>query len=138
MTTETTTSPATTIENNEEQNATLVNLKDVMPTILHILPLVNRPFFPGQAIPLIMDANLWKETIDEVINSEQKMLGLVLLRSENPNEAEEKDFYEMGTACRIHRVSQSDDKLQIMVEGLQRFHADEWVKNTVVVHIMVI
>jgi len=130
MTTETTTSPDTTIENNEEQNATLVNLKDVMPTILHILPLVNRPFFPGQAIPLIMDANLWKETIDEVINSEQKMLGLVLLRSENPNEAEEKDFYEMGTACRIHRVSQSDDKLQIMVEGLQRFHADEWVKNT--------
>ncbi len=130
MISETIVSSNTSIETNEEKTATLVNLKDVMPTILHILPLVNRPFFPGQAIPLIMDANLWKETIDEVINSEQKMLGLVLLRSENPNEAEPKDFYEMGTACRIHRVSQSDDKLQIMVEGLQRFHADEWVKNT--------
>jgi ATP-dependent Lon protease len=134
MTTETVTSINPTVENNAEQNSeqniTLVNLKDVMPPLLHILPLVNRPFFPGQAIPLIMDANLWKETIDAVIESEQKILGLVLLRSENPTEAEKKDFYIMGTACRIHRVSQSDDKLQIMVEGLQRFQVNEWIKIT--------
>lgn len=134
MSSETQTSSEQRIENNkeqhEEQTATLVNLKDIMPPVLHILPLINRPFFPGQAIPLIMDANLWKETIDAVIHSEPKILGLILLRSENLDEAEEKDFYTMGTACRIHRVSQSDDKLQIMVEGLQRFHVEQWVRNS--------
>ncbi|MEY3219921.1 MAG: hypothetical protein RIT27_1278 [Pseudomonadota bacterium] len=133
MTTETPNTPDITIEENVEQNTEqttpLVNLKDIMPPILHILPLVNRPFFPGQAIPLIMDANLWKETIDAVIESEHKILGLVLLRSENPTDAQTNDFYLMGTACRIHRVSQADDKLQITVEGLQRFHIEEWLSS---------
>ncbi len=114
---------------------TLVHYKEVLPTTLAILPLLHRPFFPGQAVPLVMDAKAWKQTIETVVKSEHKMLGLVLLQDANlfgskPENAEPKDFYAMGTACRLHRVTQSDDQFQIMVEGLQRFRIDNWIAYT--------
>ena len=31
---------------------------EAMPGIIHVLP-YERPFFPGQAIPLIVDAETW-------------------------------------------------------------------------------
>ncbi len=118
----------------DENGATLVHYKDVLPTTLPILPLLHRPFFPGQAVPLVVEGEAWKQTIESVVNSEHKMLGLILLKNadaftQKPDTARPKDFYRMGTACRLHRVAKSDDKLQIMVEGLQRFHVDKWISE---------
>ncbi len=103
--------------------------KDTFPNVLHILPLTNRPFFPHQVIPLILDAEPWLETINEITNSSHKMFGLVTVKTEDMNEAKSDDFYEIGTICRIHRVIQSEDKLQIVVEGLQRFSIEGWLSK---------
>ncbi len=125
-----------TEESETQANAgsTLVHYKEVLPTTLPILPLLHRPFFPGQAVPLVVEGEPWKQTIEMVVASEQKMLGLVLLKDANllnnsSDHAQTKDFYTMGTACRLHRVAQSDDKLQIMVEGLQRFRIETWISQ---------
>jgi len=105
------------------------NSKERFPQALHILPLTNRPFFPHQVIPLILDANPWLETVNEISESSHKMFGLVAVETEDMNEAQSENFYEMGTICKIHRVIQSDDKLQIVVEGLQRFTIEGWLSK---------
>ena len=115
----------------ENSNSTLVHYQEVLPDKLPILPLLGRPFFPGQAVPLVLDADPWKSTIDSIVNAEQQILGLVLLKdspilSSKPENAKPSDFYAMGTACRLHRVVYDDDKVQIMVEGLQRFRIEDW------------
>ena len=35
---------------------------DVLPDIIHVIPQENRPFFPGQALPLLMNAEIWLPT----------------------------------------------------------------------------
>ncbi|MCK5718449.1 MAG: endopeptidase La [Thiomargarita sp.] len=118
-------------DSDKKGKAKLATIKKALPTSLHVLPLANRPFFPHQVIPLIIDNEPWAETIKAVADSPQKTIGLLLVKTEKVSEAEKpEDFYEMGTACRLHRIVHSDsDKLQIVVEGIQRFRIKEWISE---------
>ena len=102
---------------------------DILPGIVHILPVANRPFFPAQGIPLVLDKEPWQSTIAAANETAHKIVGLVLIRTDDAQSARPQDFYTMGTACRIHRISEHDDKLQILVEGLQRFRIKHWVSE---------
>ncbi len=113
----------------DDSNATLVHFKDVMPAVLPILPLGNRPFFPGQAFPLIVEHEPWRETIKSIVDSEQRLVGLLLVRTDNVIEAKPEDYYELGTVCRVHRVGNTGEQIQILVEGVQRFHVEEWISH---------
>ncbi len=109
----------------------MVSYQDVLPNILPILPIANRPFFPHQIIPLLMERGPWEETIKRIAESSHKLLGLILIKTDDVNEATPDDFFLMGTACRLHRITQAEDKLQIVVEGLQRFRIEEWVSGQI-------
>ncbi|OAD19341.1 ATP-dependent protease La [Candidatus Thiomargarita nelsonii] len=110
-------------------NAELISIKDTLPDVLHILPIANRPFFPHQIIPLIVEVDPWAETIKTITDSSHQVLGLLLVQKDNVNEAQTEDFCQRGTVCRLHRVVQAEDKLQIVVEGLERFSIEEWVSE---------
>ncbi len=113
----------------ETENDNKDDIKKIFPKVLHILPIANRPFFPHQVIPLILDAEPWLETVNEISESSHKMFGLIAIKTDDMNNATSEDFHEMGTICRIHRVVQSEDKLQIVVEGLQRFTIEGWLSK---------
>ncbi|MHB8622160.1 MAG: endopeptidase La [Sulfuricaulis sp.] len=100
---------------------------DVMPAVLHIIPLANRPFFPAQMVPLVVDRDPWQRTVEAAVESGRQYVGLTLIRGDDPQVAGPDDFYTMGTASLIHKVVQVDDKLQLFVEGMQRFRIDSWV-----------
>jgi ATP-dependent Lon protease len=118
-----------TDDETAQSNTELISYEDALPNILSILPLANRPFFPHQIIPLIVEINPWEKTVKAIAESDHKLVGLVLTQKDNVNEAVPDDFYKMGTACRLHRVVQAEDKLQIVVEGLQRFCIEEWLSQ---------
>lgn len=107
----------------------LVRSADVLPGVIPILPIANRPFFPGQAMPLLIDAEPWLQTINIVGDSQHKIVGLVLVKTATVGNADTKDFYPMGTACRVHQVSRHEEKLQVMLAGLQRFRIEDWVSQ---------
>jgi ATP-dependent Lon protease len=88
-----------------------------------------RPFFPGQAVPLLMDAKHWRSTLMQVGESEHKILGVVLTGSESSEESTADEFYTVGTACRVHRVAEDEGKLQVLVECLQRFRIERFVNR---------
>ena len=100
---------------------------ELLPAVIHLLPLANRPFFPAQAVPLVVDREPWARTVELALESAQKIVGLVLVRNDDPARSAPEDFHAMGTVCRVHRVVAQDDKLQIYLEGLQRFRIDSWV-----------
>ncbi|MDH3768260.1 MAG: endopeptidase La, partial [Gammaproteobacteria bacterium] len=106
----------------------LVLAREALPPTIHLLPLEARPFFPGQAIPLVISER-WEPTIDAVLETEQKTLGVLLLREGAGQMPIPTDFYRMGTACRVHRVQRSDDQMQVLLEGLQRFRINEWISR---------
>ncbi len=107
----------------------LISYKDTLPNIIHVLPIVNRPFFPHQVIPFVVERGPWVETVKAIKDTHHKLVGLVLVHTDNIDNVTVSDFYQMGTICRIHRVSEFEDKLQIVAEGLQRFKIEDWVST---------
>jgi ATP-dependent Lon protease len=107
----------------------LARANDVLPAQIHLLPVAARPFFPGQAVPLLMDAEHWAATLEAVGEAEHKILGVVLVEGDASEEAAYGDFRQVGTACRVHRVHRQDGHLQVLVECLQRFRLETWVSR---------
>jgi ATP-dependent Lon protease len=103
---------------------------DVLPAEIVLLPQSTRPFFPGQVMPLLIDAEPWESTLKAVQEEKHGIIGLVLVKTETMATLDPRDFYTMGTACRIHRVRKDEGKLQVLVEGVQRFRIQRWTANT--------
>ncbi|MES9843394.1 MAG: endopeptidase La [Candidatus Sedimenticola sp. PURPLELP] len=100
---------------------------EVLPGVIHLLPVATRPFFPGQAVPLLMDADHWNESITKAEDDGHGTLGIILVDSSTSEEATPSDFKQIGTACRIHRVQKVDGRLQVLVECLQRFRIEHFI-----------
>ena len=98
---------------------------EVMPGILHLLPVTTRPFFPGQGIPLLMNAEHWTSTMKAATETGNSFLGIVLADAESAEKAAPPDFRRIGVACRIHRIQQVDGQLHVLVECIQRIRIEE-------------
>jgi|TARA_B100000315_G_scaffold260700_1_gene324207 ATP-dependent Lon protease len=107
---------------------------EVLPANLHILPQESRPFFPGQAIPLLMSADAWLPTLQAVKERDNNVVGLIAARDRPQDMPNADDLYDIGTACRIHRVNQAEGQIQILLEGLQRFRVRRWISAEMPLH----
>jgi len=116
----------TYIEDNAGANE-LIRAQDALPGTIPILPQSERPFFPGQIIPLLIDPETWGPTIQFAQENSNGVIGLLLTDADRPELATPNDFYKMGTAARIHRTGRVDGRLQILLEGVQRFRVREWL-----------
>ncbi len=97
---------------------------EVLPPVIHLLPVETRPFFPGQAVPLITNAKDWTNTLKAVGDTEHHLIGLVLTDGDDEG-SEVEHLRSVGTVGRVHRVQQVDDNLQVLVECLQRFRIEK-------------
>ena len=104
----------------------LARADEVLPGIIHLLPVAARPFFPGQAVPLLMHAEAWTPTIDAIAKSPHDLVGVVLTENDKSELATPGDMYRIGTVGRIHRAQMVDRKLQILIECLQRFRIEKF------------
>ena len=111
------------------QEGALTRANEVLPGLIRLLPVASRPFFPGQAVPLVMGATHWAATIKAVADTDYKILGVVLVEGERAEDAEPDAFYHVGTACRVHRVHEQEGHLQVLVECLQRFRIESWISR---------
>ncbi len=118
-------------EKNHQENPTedhvvmpdqsLVRANDTFPPVIHLLPVTVRPFFPGQAVPLLMHAKHWTPTLKAVDQAAQPYIGIVFADAETAEDARPEDFKRVGTVGRVHRVQETDGRLHVLVECMQRF-----------------
>ena len=107
----------------------LARPQDLLPAVIPLLPMPQRPFFPAQVMPVVLDAGVWEETIRQVHESAQGTVGLVYTGGVDSGEVQPGDFRAMGTVCKIHQVQRHDDQLHVILAGLQRFRIEEWVST---------
>lgn len=103
--------------------------KSNLPKQLYLLPLVERPFFPPQTLPLLLDMDPWMETIDKINETKGRMAGLVLSRSDSSDTATPADMYHIGTTIHIHQPVKNNEQVQIIAEGVRRFKIKRWIKR---------
>jgi len=101
----------------------------MLPAMIHILPLTEKPFFPAQSLPLMMNEGPWMETVRQIGETGHKLVGLVLVHGESADNVRPEDFYATGTLVRVHHPLHSDGKIQFVAEGVTRFRVAEWISG---------
>ncbi len=114
---------------NEATDTELAIQGSVLPTTIHLLPVFDRPFFPAQAAPIIMDESPWLETIEAIGETDQHVAGLVMVKGERREALTPDDFYQVGSVVRLHQPTRASGKLQFIAEGLQRFRIIKWLSS---------
>ncbi len=113
----------------ENPHSNIVAANQVLPSQLIILPVPNRPYFPGQIQPLVVDAEQWGDTIRRVSDTHHQSIGLCFV-DENAAKAEQIDnIAHVGTLVRLHRITQVGDNIQFIAQGIQRFQIVSWVNR---------
>ncbi|NVJ50786.1 MAG: endopeptidase La [Gammaproteobacteria bacterium] len=103
--------------------------EEVLPNEICLLPLSERPFFPPQTLPILMNEEVWRETIEYIADTDSKIAGLVLVKNPHPEESSPEEFNAIGTLVRIHHPVLSSGKIQFIAEGIQRFRIKKWLTD---------
>ena len=115
----------------------IVAAADILPSTLYLLPLSERPFFPAQALPLLLNEEPWLPTIEAAASREQRVIGLILVKPDSAEKAGPADFHEVGTAARMHQLARNEGRLQFIAQGLKRFRIQNWLSSTPPYHVQV-
>nr|NGX54159.1 Lon protease [Chlamydiota bacterium] len=114
----------------EEASAEVV--KPTLPDELFILPINRRPFFPGMAIPILIEPGPFYEVLKLIAKSDQKYVALLLTKKENANilKVGMPNLYKMGVVGRILRIMPVESGgAQVVVNIEGRVKVKEPVKN---------
>lgn len=102
------------------------------PQVLDIFPITRRPFFPGMAAPIVVEAGPFYEIVKVIAKSTHKCLGLVLTKSETAeaSKVQFKDLYPVGVLARILRIIPTEQGgAQIILNMEQRIIIESPVVN---------
>jgi ATP-dependent Lon protease len=102
---------------------------DNLPEVLSILPLFDTTLFPKMVLPLVVLKKESVQLVDEAMQS-NRVIGLQLAKKkpEDDSDPDEKDLYAIGTSALILKMAKSDeDKAQLLVQGIGRFKAVEYL-----------
>lgn len=113
-----------------DDNRGLVLPGQVTPPTLHILPLMERPFFPAQALPLVLEMEPWQSTVEQIGETAHHMVGLLAAEGSSARDVTVKDFATVGTMVRMHHPGRSEGRIQFIAEGIKRFRVRKWLSKT--------
>jgi ATP-dependent Lon protease len=108
--------------NNKTENTNIVLANEIFPETLTIIPMFNRPVFPGVMLPLILSGQEIINSINEALENNQAYIGGVLIKEADQMNILKSELYDVGTVIKIHKALQVDtDTVQILIHGMQRF-----------------
>ncbi len=102
-----------------------------LPDTVYIIPIHNRPFFPAQVLPVIVNEEPWAETLELVAKTDHHCLALFFMENppEDPRHFAPSTLPEHGTLVRVHHASREGGKLQFVAQGLSRVRIRGWLKR---------
>jgi len=103
---------------------------DVLPDTLFIMPIPNRPFFPGQVQPVAINTREWGATLEAVGKDGQSLIGLCYVERKEGTSIDPRQFPEIGCVARLHRAPMGGEQLsQFLVQGVKRFRIVRWLND---------
>ena len=102
-----------------------------LPDKVYIIPIHNRPFFPAQVLPVIVNEEPWAETLELVSKSPHHSLALFFVDTppDDPRHFDTDSLPEYGTLVKVHHASRENGKLQFVAQGLTRVRISMWLKH---------
>ncbi len=100
----------------------LIVANEVLPDIIPIIPLMQRPIFPGMMIPIVLSGPDMINIANRIVESDNKIGGVVLIENPHDGAIESRDLYRVGVTVKVLKVTPIDDNtFQLMINALNRF-----------------
>jgi ATP-dependent Lon protease len=120
-------------ETNDIANQ-IILAQDFRPEKLTIIPISQRPIFPGMMIPLILTGDIMIESAQEILESPNKIGGVVLIKHQHDGMAKSEDLYHVGVSVKIIKITPVDERtVQVMLNALGRFTLKSVIQNEPVI-----
>jgi ATP-dependent Lon protease len=101
-----------------------------IPSVLPILPLRGVVVYPQTAVPLTIGQPRSIRLVDDVMEGEERLIGLVASRNPELEAPEPNDLYQIGTVAMVHRLFRAPDgTIRLLVQGLSRFRLEEFLQQ---------
>ena len=102
-----------------------------LPDKLYIIPVHNRPFFPAQVLPIIVNEDPWSETLELVAKTPHQRLALFNMDAPAADATtfDPDSLPEHGTMVRVHHASKEGGKLQFVAQGMTRVRIRGWLRR---------
>lgn len=112
-------------------SATPAVAEEVLPDTLHIMPVPNRPFFPGQVQPISIDTGEWAETLKGVAEAGHGLIGLSYVQRDAGGAPEARQFPQLGCVVRLHKPpGEAGQPGQYLAQGVRRFRIVRWLSDS--------
>ncbi len=101
-----------------------------LPQLLTILPLSQRPIFPGTALPMTFSGQDKLTALKIAIEQHDGFIGAVLEREANQDDYREADYYEVGTVYQIIKaMPMGSNGIQVLGRTIKRFRLQRVVQT---------
>ncbi|MCU0821697.1 MAG: endopeptidase La [Spirochaetes bacterium] len=123
---------------NNQETRHVILASEILPEVISILPISQRPIFPGMILPIVISGEKLVNTLKEIDKTDDKIGGVVLssLSQEGMHEGPvvSNDLYKVGVSVKILKAAQIDDTtIQIMISALKRFTLKEVIQDDPVI-----
>ena len=119
------------IGTEENRGKGLILPGEARPRRMYVIPVSNRPFFPAQVQPVMVNQDPWQETLKRVGDTDHHMLGICYVEDPDPerNIPGSEELETMGCAVRVHHAQEDSGKVQFITQGLARFRITQWLRR---------
>ena len=101
-----------------------------IPPVLPILPLRGLVVYPQTAVPLTIGQPRSIRLVDDVMGSDDRLIGLVASKDPDLETPEPADLYTVGTVAIVHRLFRAPDgSIRLVVQGTSRFRVGEFIQT---------
>ncbi len=104
--------------------------EDVLPDTLYLMPVPNRPFFPGQVQPVAINPHEWGATLEAVERAGHGLIGLSYVENAGRGNVDPRQFPGIGCVVRLHRPPLGAEQAgQFLAQGVKRFRIVRWLND---------
>ncbi len=101
---------------------------DLLPDTVLIIPITDKPVFPGMLIPINVHNNDIIKVISNDIDIENDYVGVVLYEGEDDSYTNIESYSKVGVVCKIlDRVNLPDTGMNVLLKTIRRFRLDKFV-----------
>jgi ATP-dependent Lon protease len=101
-----------------------------LPEVVSLLPLRNSVLFPGSIIPIDVGRPKSVKLVEEAIESERPIIGIVAQRDAQVEDPGRADLFDIGCAARILKVIKlAKDNYSVILQGVMRMRIDVLVAD---------
>ena len=107
---------------NVQPSSDLILVDEILPDHLIIVPVLERPMFPGLMIPLTFSGKSAYNAIMKAYETENKVVGIVLVKEKDRRDFSQSELYKIGTAMKLFKVTPvAENTVQVVAQGIRRF-----------------